>query len=129
MVVFAPQIVSIFSQDPALATEAVPVMRIMLSTMLFVGPTMMFITAFQGLSKGTLALFLSLLRQFLIFIPLLFIFRYLFGLYGVWWSMPASDILSFTLTLVFILREYRKEGKTMAGIAVVTGATNGNKRD
>ena len=119
MLVFAPQIVSIFSRDPALSTEAIPVMRIMLSAMVFVGPTIVFITAFQGLSKGTLALFLSLLRQFLIFIPLLFLFRYLFGLYGVWWSMPASDTLSFALTLVFILREYRKERRRMMESRIV----------
>jgi putative MATE family efflux protein len=108
MAILAPQIVSVFSQDPTLSKEAVPVMRIMLSSMFLVGPTIVFITAFQGLSKGTLALFLSLLRQLLFFMPLLFTFRYIFGLYGVWWSMPASDTLSFILTLVFILREYRK---------------------
>ncbi len=128
MLVFAPQIVSIFSRDPALSTEAIPVMRIMLSGMVFVGPTIVFITAFQGLSKGTLALFLSLLRQFLIFIPLLFLFRYLFGLYGVWWSMPASDTLSFALTLVFILREYRKERRTMSRI-VAPGETHALTED
>jgi putative MATE family efflux protein len=124
MLIFAPQIVGVFSHDPALSTEAVPVMRIMLSTMIFVGPTMVFITAFQGLSKGTLALFLSLLRQFLFFLPLLFVFRYLFGLYGVWWSMPASDILSFTLTLIFILREYRSSRKTTESMMLATESIN-----
>ncbi len=108
MVIFAPQIVGIFSQDPELSAAAVPVLRIMMSSMVLVGPTMMFITAIQGLSKGTLALFLSLLRQFLIFIPILFLFRYLFGLWGVWWSMPAADTLSFALVFVFIIREYRQ---------------------
>ena len=122
MVVFAPHIVAVFSQDPTLSTEAVPVLRIILSSMLLVGPTIVFITAFQGLSKGTLALFLSVLRQFLFFLPLLFLFRSLFGLYGVWWSMPTSDILSFVLTLVFIFREYRRDGKTMKGVTAATGS-------
>jgi putative MATE family efflux protein len=108
MVTFAPQIVAVFSNDAALSAQAVPAMRIMLSTMLFVGPTIMFVTAFQGLSKGTMALVLSLLRQFLFFIPLLFLCRHLFGLMGVWISMPASDILSVALTFFFIYREYRK---------------------
>jgi len=116
MVIFAPQIVGIFSQDPELSATAVPVLRIMMSTMVLVGPTMVFITAFQGLSKGTLALFLSLLRQFLIFIPILFLFRYLFGLWGVWWSMPAADTLSFTLVFLFILKEYRKREKSPAAV-------------
>jgi putative MATE family efflux protein len=108
MVVFTPQIIDIFSDDPALIDVAVPAMRIILSTLLLVGPTMMFVTAFQGLSNGTMALFLSLLRQFLFFVPLLYLFRYLFDLNGVWASMPASDILSFAVTYFFVYREYRK---------------------
>jgi putative MATE family efflux protein len=108
MVIFAPQIVDVFSDDPVLMAKAIPALRIMLSTMLLVGPTMMFITAFQGLSQGTKALFLSLLRQFIFFIPLLFLFRHLWGLMGVWVAMPASDILSFALVYVFIYREYKK---------------------
>ncbi len=121
MLIFAPQIVGIFTRDPALTTEAVPVMRIMLSAMLFVGPTMMFVTAFQGLSKGSVALVLSLLRQFLIFLPLMLLFRYFFGLYGVWWSMPISDTLSFWLTLVFILREYRGHRRAIASEMAAAG--------
>jgi Na+-driven multidrug efflux pump len=108
MVVFAPWIVDVFSDNANLTAEAIPALRIMISTMLFVGPTVMFITAFQGLSQGTKSLVLSLLRQFLIFIPILFLFRHLFGLIGVWLSAPASDILSFALIYVFIYREYKK---------------------
>jgi putative MATE family efflux protein len=108
MEIFAPWIVDVFSNNAALRAEAIPALRIMLSTMLLVGPTMMFITTFQGLSQGTKALFLSLLRQFLFFIPILFLFRHLFGLVGVWVTMPASDILSFVLIYVFIYREYKK---------------------
>ncbi len=122
MIVFARPIVGVFSRDAALSAEAIPAMRIMLSTMPLVGPTIVFVTAFQGLSKGTQALFLSLLRQFLIFLPLLLLFRFLFGLYGVWWSMPASDFLSFGLTFAFIYREYRKQRRTMVGMVKAPGA-------
>jgi putative MATE family efflux protein len=111
MVVFAPWIVDVFSNDAELTAKAIPALRIMLSTMLFVGPTMMFITAFQGLSQGTKALFLSLLRQFIFFVPLLLLCRHLFGLMGVWVSMPASDILSFALIFFFVYREYKKRPK------------------
>jgi putative MATE family efflux protein len=108
MIIFAPQIVDVFSDNPELSVEAVPALRIMLSTMVLVGPAMMFITAFQGLSQGGKALWLSLLRQFLFFLPVMFLFRFFFGLYGVWWSMPASDILTIALVGFFIYREYRK---------------------
>lgn len=110
--VFTPQIIGIFSQEPALLAITIPAMRIMLSTMFLIGPTLMFITAFQGLSKGTEALVLSLMRQFVFFIPLLYLLRYLLGISGVWLSLPASDILSFTVTFLFLYREYRKQRKT-----------------
>jgi putative MATE family efflux protein len=108
LMIFAQQIIDFFTDDPALLAEGVPAMRIMLSSMLLIGPTMMFITAFQGLSQGTKSLVLSLLRQFLIFIPVLFLFRHLFGLLGVWVSIPTSDLLSFALISAFTYREYQK---------------------
>ena len=67
----------------------------------------MIVTTFQGLSKGKTALVLSLIRQFIVFVPLLFLFRHLFGLNGVWLTMPASDTMGIIISLVFIYREYR----------------------
>ena len=110
--IFAPQVVAIFSDNPELLAVTVPAMRIMLATMFLIGPSVMFITAFQGLSKGTMALILSLVRQFIFFVPLLYLLHYLLGLNGVWLSLPASDILSFTVTSLVIYREYRRQRKS-----------------
>jgi len=110
--IFAPQLVAIFSDNPELLAVTVPAMRIMLSTMLLIGPSVMFITAFQGLSKGTMALILSLVRQFIFFVPLLYLLHYLLGLNGVWLSLPASDVLSFMVTSLVIYREYRRQRKS-----------------
>jgi putative MATE family efflux protein len=108
LLIFAPQIIDLFSDNAALTEAAIPAMRIMLCTLPLFGPIIMFVTTFQGLSNGAMALFLSLLRQFLFFIPLLYLFRYTFGLNGVWSSMPASDTFSFLVTFFFTYREYRK---------------------
>jgi putative MATE family efflux protein len=121
--IFTPGIVGIFSKDPELLETTVPAMRILLSTMVFIGPTIMFITVFQGLSRGTMALVLSLARQFLMFVPLLYLMSYFFGLYGIWWALPISDILSFALTYAFIFLEYRKQKKShdWTGFALPSG--------
>jgi putative MATE family efflux protein len=103
-----PQIIRIFSRDPAVLEMTVPAMRIMLSTLCFIGPSIMFVTTFQGLNRGGMALFLSLMRQFLLFVPALYLLNYLWGLDGLWLSLPTSDILSFLLTFGFIYREYRR---------------------
>jgi putative MATE family efflux protein len=107
--ILAPQIVGIFSKDLDLLAVTIPAMRIMLFTMPLIGPNIMFITTFQGLSKGTMALILSLVRQFILFVPLLFILSHILGMHGVWWSMPASDSLAFIITFTFIYREYLKQ--------------------
>jgi putative MATE family efflux protein len=105
--IFTPQLIGIFSKDAEFLSISVPAMRIMLATMVLIGPNIMCVTTFQGLAKGRTALVLSLIRQFLVFIPALYLFRYLFGLTGVWLSAPASDIMGLVVTLAFILREYR----------------------
>lgn len=110
--IFAPKVVGIFSDNPELLTITVPAMRIMLSAMLLIGPSVMFITTFQGLSKGTMALILSLVRQFIFFLPLLYLLRYLLGLHGVWLSLPVSDVLGFIVTFSILYREYRRQRKS-----------------
>jgi Na+-driven multidrug efflux pump len=68
---------------------------------------------FQALGKSGPALFLSLSRQVLIFLPLLVLFPRLWGLTGVWLSFPAADILSALVTLVF----FRGQMKELARVA------------
>jgi putative MATE family efflux protein len=107
--VFTTQIVSLFNSDPALLAVAVPGMRIFCSTIPIIGPLMIFFTTFQGLSRGTVSMLLTLCHQCAFFIPGLFIFSHWWGLNGVWISMPVSDILGTTIATLFILYEYRRQ--------------------
>lgn len=112
--VFTRQLIGIFTKDTELIAIAVPGMRIFLSTMVLIGPTVVFITTFQGLSKARDAFLLSLARQSLVFIPALFILPRLFGLTGAWISLPLSDITAATISGLWILREYRLQKKDPA---------------
>lgn len=114
MEIFTPQLVGLFSKDPELVSIAVPGMRIFLSTLVIVVPTIMFITTFQGLSKGKDAMFLSLARQFIFFVPGLYGFTHLMGINGMWLSMPISDIAGCTVAGLWLYREYRRQKKDPA---------------
>ena len=103
----APYIVGLFAQDPQLVVVAVPAMRILLSSIAILGPTVLFVTTFQGLSKGKEALVLSLVRQLVFFVPILFVLSRLLGLTGVWLALPLSDFLGFIVAGAWLLREYR----------------------
>ncbi len=107
LAIFAPQAISIFSNDPELMALAVPAMRITLSSLVIVGPTILFGTAFQGLSRGKEALAIALIRQFLFFVPLLLLLSRIWGINGVWLSLPSSDILAFIVAGLWLFREYR----------------------
>jgi putative MATE family efflux protein len=109
--IWTPEILAIFMKDPEVLKVTIHGMRIMLSAITFIGPTILFITAFQGLSMGGMALWLSLIRQFILFIPVLYILECLFGLTGIWLAWPVSDVLSFHVVLYFLLREHRKRQK------------------
>ena len=105
--IFAPQLIGIFSDDPELLAMAVPAMRIGLSALVIVGPAILFVTTFQGLSKGKEALFLSLVRQLIFFVPLLFIMSRVWGLTGIWLALPISDVLAFLISGLWLFREYK----------------------
>ena len=107
--IFTANLIGIFSKDPELLAVAVPAMRIVMSMIVLVGPSVLFITTFQGLSKGKDALLLSLVRQFVFFIPLIFLLPRILGMMGVWLSLPLSDVLAFLVTGLWLLREYRRQ--------------------
>jgi len=110
--IFAPELIAVFNDDPELMAIAVPAMRIFLSTLVIIGPSILFITTFQGLSKGREAMILSLVRQLVFFVPLLLLLRRVWGLTGVWLSMPISDFLAFLVSGLWLFREYKLQQRT-----------------
>ncbi|MFC1948812.1 MATE family efflux transporter [Chloroflexota bacterium] len=110
--VFAPQLIGIFSDDPEMLEVAVPAMRIVMSALVVVGPSILFITTFQGLSKGREVLVLSLARQLVFFIPPLLLLPKVMGLDGAWLAMPISDILGFLVAGLWLFREYKLQRRT-----------------
>jgi putative MATE family efflux protein len=110
--IFTPQAISIFNNDPELLAIAVPGLRIFLSTLVLIGPAIMFITTFQGLSKGWTAIFLSLARQLIFFIPALLILPNFLGINGVWISIPISDGCGAIVAGLWLYREYRVQKRS-----------------
>jgi len=64
---------------------------------------------------GKTALLLALTRQFLVFVPLGYLFEHFWGLTGAWVAMPASDTLGFVISFGFIYRQYRHRRQTLSG--------------
>jgi putative MATE family efflux protein len=110
--ILAPQVIAIFNSDPELLAVAVPGMRILISAVVLVGAAIMFITTFQGLSKGWTAISLSLVRQLGILLPALIILPGAMGLNGAWLALPISDAGGAIVAGLWLYREYRLQKRS-----------------
>ncbi|MBE6188917.1 MAG: MATE family efflux transporter [Rikenellaceae bacterium] len=63
---------------------------------------------FQYIGHAKLAIFVSMTRQMLFLLPLLWIIPRYMGATGVWISMPIADCASITLAAILLYRELKK---------------------
>lgn len=89
-------------------TIGIPGMRIFLSMIMVAAIQIIGANYFQAIGKARISIFLNLLRQFILFVPLLLILPNLFGLNGVWVVAPISDTCSCFITSIFVMTEFKK---------------------
>lgn len=63
---------------------------------------------FQATGKPRQATVLTLSRQLLLLMPLLLVLPRLWGLAGIWWSLPLADLGSAALTAIWLYRDLVK---------------------
>lgn len=99
-------IVHLFGQESELYNEfAIKCFRRFLITICLVGVTIPSGIFFQSMGKPALAMIASMVRPLVFFIPALFILASKFGIDGILWAGPFSDILAFLLVGSLAIRE------------------------
>ena len=112
--IFARPIASIFNgQDTALIDMAGRVIRIVNILLPLVPLQMMATTFFQAINQPLKAAFLSLSRQILLVIPLVFILPLFWGLNGVFLAPVVADGISTVLAVVLLKRFFDAHGQTV----------------
>lgn len=106
--VFPKAAVEIFTNDPTMIGLSAHGLRIINLAFLLIGMQMVSTNFFQCLGMVRKSIFLSLTRQLLFLIPLVYLLPRWWGIAGVWFSFPLSDLLSFTITGIMILSLMRK---------------------
>eukprot|EP00825_Cyclidium_porcatum_P003983 TRINITY_DN11852_c0_g1_i1.p2 TRINITY_DN11852_c0_g1~~TRINITY_DN11852_c0_g1_i1.p2 ORF type:complete len:425 (-),score=21.81 TRINITY_DN11852_c0_g1_i1:1160-2434(-) len=102
-------IVKLFnSSDAGLLDLGKEGLRLGLMALPFVGFQVVAGNFFQSMGKAKIAVILTLLRQVIILIPLIFLLPNYLGLKGIWLSMPISDFCS-AIVVVFILINHWKK--------------------
>ena len=106
--IFPRAAASIFTDDPTLLDLASTGLRKMNISFCLVGMQMVSTNFFQCLGMVNKSIFLSLSRQLLFLVPLVYLLPLWFGVDGVWYSYPISDAISFLVTGAMIVALMRK---------------------
>lgn len=101
-----------FTDDPEVIKLTVWGVRILQSTFAIVGFQIVGTVTFQALGFAGPALFLSLSRQVIFFIPSLLLLPRCFGITGVFLSYPVADVCACVITLVMLVA-YKKKIKSL----------------
>lgn len=112
--IFPHQVVGMFvSEDgsgdaTALIEASVRGLRILVAMLPIVGFNIVAGNFFQHIGKPKRAILLSVSRQMLFIVPLLFFLPPIYGVDGVWYAIPIADFVSTALAAVLLLLQIRK---------------------
>ena len=100
---FANGLISTFANDmPEVISIGVTILRALAWSLIVLGPQMLATTTVQAFGKAKASLFLSVARQGLFFIPLLFLLNHLFEFNGLIYAQPISDSVTMLLALIVL---------------------------
>ena len=105
--VFPQTIIRLFIQNETLIEIGTTGMRLYSMMLPVLGFQVISTVYFSSVGKARVSLFLSLLRQVILLAPLYLILPTMFGLVGVWFASPITDLISTVVTAILIRRELR----------------------
>ncbi|MDE5974716.1 MAG: MATE family efflux transporter [Eubacterium sp.] len=99
-VVFKENVISMFINDAGVIELGVKMLIALMSPGPIIGIMFVLNFSFQGMGKGFQSLILSIGRQGLIYIPLLFILNAAVGLDGIIWAQASADYACVIMSLI-----------------------------
>lgn len=110
--IFAGDLINVFADGmPEVVAVGTVILRALMWSLIVLGPQMLAMTTVQALGKAKASLFLSIARQGLLFIPLLFLLNSLFAFGGMIYAQPVSDGISVLISLL-VLRSILKKAES-----------------
>jgi putative MATE family efflux protein len=106
----------LFTSDKTLIGLSIRGIRIVMMMFPIVGYQMVITNFFQSIGKAKISIFLSLSRQLLFLLPMLIILPPIFGVDGVWASMPISDAISSVVTggvMIAYMKKFNRQHKEL----------------
>lgn len=102
--ILAPTLVDIFTDSPEVIRIGAQAVRAMMLILPFVGSVSMCRMSFQAMGKPVYAFCITLVRQMILYIPLLIIFNKYFGFKGLIHAQPVTEAVMMAVSIMLLLR-------------------------
>lgn len=107
--IFPSPIIQFFEKTVGeLQAHGIPAMRVYFLAMPLVGIQIIAIGYFQSIGNAVTSAILTVIRQIVLLVSMLFLLPYFWGLDGIWRATPVSDFLSALIFIVVIVYEFRR---------------------
>ena len=105
--IFAPQLIGLFTDSGEVIATGSRVLRTLMFILPFVGAVSICRMSFQAMGKPQYAFGITLVRQLILYVPLLLLFNRLFAFNGMIWAQPVTELIMM-IASVTLLRGYLK---------------------
>lgn len=112
--IFPEMFIRIFSNDPQVIQQGITSLRIINIFLPLIGFQAIGATTYQAIGRGLAGFILSIARQVLVFLPVVLIFKVIFGLNGIFLAFPAADLGASLVTAIWLRHTFKQFN---AGIA------------
>jgi putative MATE family efflux protein len=104
--IFPRQLLSFFNASPEMVGIGIPALRIISLSFVFAGFCIVSGSVFQSLGKGMPSMVISTARQLVALLPLAYLMSSIGGLNAIWWAFPLAELVSLSLTVVYLRHYY-----------------------
>lgn len=105
--IYPEYILKMFNAENELLEIGISSLKIISIGFIFSTISVVFSGVFEGMGEGFKSLEITLLRQFIVIIPIAFIMAKIFGINGVWMAFPISEIVT-TISAIFFMKNNLK---------------------
>ena len=103
--------ISVFNKNPDIITYGSSYIKIVSLLYMLIGVGIIISAAFQGAGKGYPSLILSVLRLFILSVPLAYLLSKIYGVNGIWYGIAISIIISAIVSAIWFKLGTWKKGK------------------
>lgn len=105
----APLISGLFSQDPAVIAVTAGYMKVVAVSYGFLGVMMISVAMLNGINKPFFAMFTTMTRMFVLYVPLAHLLSRWLDLQGIFWAACIANLIAGMAGAFFLNRQIRKK--------------------